>query len=139
MTATPVESIVRDAAPTVHPSTCWECSVCCGSLLTVADGRVTGIAPNPEHPYSKGAFCIKGIRGAPDITYGPSRILHPLRRKGPRGGGEWTRISWDEAFDEIADGLAAVRTKYGAPAVAGAVSGAFFSRGLILALTLRSI
>jgi anaerobic selenocysteine-containing dehydrogenase len=139
MTDTLVPSTVREAASTVYPSTCWECSVCCGSLLTVQDGRVTGIAPNPEHPYSKGAFCIKGIRGAAGITYGPSRILHPLRRAGPRGSGEWAQISWDEALDRMADGLAAVRARYGPLAIAGAVSGAFFSRGLILALTLRSI
>ena len=42
------------------PSTCWECSTTCGSLLTVSDGRVTKVGPNPEHPVSKGAFCAKG-------------------------------------------------------------------------------
>ncbi|HEV2955856.1 MAG TPA: hypothetical protein VGX95_07045, partial [Xanthobacteraceae bacterium] len=71
----------------VFPSTCWECSVCCGSLVTVADGRVTNVAPNPQHPHSKGAFCVKGIRGAPGITYGPSRVIQPRRRSGPRGSG----------------------------------------------------
>lgn len=45
------------------PSTCWECSTCCGALLTVDEGRVTGVAPYPGHPASRGAFCIKGIRG----------------------------------------------------------------------------
>jgi anaerobic selenocysteine-containing dehydrogenase len=80
-------------AAQVFPSTCWECSVCCGTRVTVEDGRVTDIAPNPDHPYSKGAFCIKGIRGALGVTYGPGRILHPLRRDGPRGSGRWTRIS----------------------------------------------
>jgi anaerobic selenocysteine-containing dehydrogenase len=123
----------------VHPSTCWECSVCCGSLLTVDNGRVTDIAPNPDHPYSKGAFCIKGIRGALGVTYGPTRVLYPMRRDGPRGSGRWTRISWDAALDEMADRLAAVRAQHGPLAIAGAVSGAFFSRGVIVALLLRSI
>ena len=127
------------SAATVYPSTCWECSVCCGSLVTVADGRVTDIAPNPDHPYSKGAFCIKGIRGALGATYGASRVLHPLRRDGPRGSGRWTRISWDAALDEMAERLAAVRAQHGPLAIAGAVSGAFFSRGAIVALLLRSI
>lgn len=113
--------------------------MCCGSLLTVADGRVTNVAPNPQNPYSKGAFCIKGIRGALGITYGPSRIVHPLRRNGPRGSGQWTEISWDDALDEMADRLAAVRAQHGPLAIAGAVSGAYFSRGLIVALLLRSI
>ena len=93
----------------VFPSTCWECSVCCGSLVTVADGHVTNVAPNPQHPHSKGAFCVKGIRGAPGLTYGPSRITQPRRRCGPRGSGQWQEISWDEALDEMANRLAEVR------------------------------
>jgi thiosulfate reductase/polysulfide reductase chain A len=113
--------------------------VCCGSLLTVADGRVTKIAPNAGHPVSQGAFCIKGIRGALGVTYGPSRVLHPIRRDGPRGSGRWTQITWDAALDEMADRLAAVRSHHGPLAIAGAVSGAFFSRGTIMALLLRSI
>ena len=127
----------RDAAS--FPSTCWECSVCCGSLVTVADGRVTGIAPNPSQPISRGAFCIKGIRGALGSTYGAGRVLHPMRRVGPRGSGQWQRISWDQALDEMADRLAAVRAQHGPLAIAGAVSGAFFSRGTIVALLMRSL
>jgi len=129
----------REPDAAVHPSTCWECSVCCGSLLTVENGRVTDIAPNRDHPYSKGAFCIKGIRGALDVTYGPKRLLHPMRRVGARGSGKWLRISWDGALDEMAARLAAVRAQHGPLAVAGAVSGAFFSRGAIVALLLRSL
>jgi anaerobic selenocysteine-containing dehydrogenase len=122
-----------------YPTTCWECSTCCGAIATVRDGRVVAFAPNPDHPYSKGAFCIKGIRGAPGITYAQSRLLHPMRRAGPRGSGQWQRISWDEALGEMADRLAAVRHAYGPEAIVGATSGAYFSRSVILALTMRSI
>ena len=38
----------------IIPSTCWECSAHCGSLVTVEDGRVTRVSPNPEHPASLG-------------------------------------------------------------------------------------
>jgi thiosulfate reductase/polysulfide reductase chain A len=124
----------------VVKSTCWECSAYCGSLITVNDaGRVTKIAPNPDHPLSQGAFCVKGMRGLPEWTYHPDRLLHPLRRTGERGSGQWARITWDEALDEIADRMAAIRTQYGAPALVGAVSGAAFSRGAIVALLMRSI
>jgi anaerobic selenocysteine-containing dehydrogenase len=122
-----------------YPTTCWECSTCCGALATVRDGRVVEFAPNRDHPYSKGAFCIKGIRGAPGITYGAGRLLHPMRRAGARGEGKWARVSWDEALEEMAERLAQVRQKYGPEAIVGATSGAYFSRSLILALTLRSI
>lgn len=123
----------------IYPTTCWECSANCGALATVKDGRVVKYGPNPDHPHSKGAFCIKGIRGAPGITYNPNRLLYPHRRTGARGEGGWARISWDEALEEIADRLAAVRAKYGPEAIVGATSGANFSRSTILALTLRSI
>ena len=122
-----------------YPTTCWECSTCCGALATVREGRVVDFQPNRDHPYSKGAFCIKGIRGAPGITYGPNRLLYPMRRRGARGEGKWARISWDEALNEMADRLAEVRRKYGPEAIVGATSGAYFSRSVILALTLRSI
>ena len=42
------------------PSTCWECSVCCGTLVTVEGGRVTDIVPNPAHPYSQGRVLHQG-------------------------------------------------------------------------------
>ena len=123
----------------VYPTTCWECSTCCGALATVRDGKVVNFAPNPDHPYSKGAFCIKGIRGAPGIAYHPNRLLHPMRRTGARGEGKWARVSWDEALDEMADRLAEVRRRHRPEAIVGATSGAYFSRSVILALTLRSI
>lgn len=120
-------------------TTCWECSTRCGALVTVEDGRVTRVAPNPDHPGSKGAFCVKGIRGLPELTYHENRLLHPMRRAGERGGGTWTRITWDEALDEIADNLAAIHTEYGPEALVGAVSSAFFSRGLMISLLFRSL
>ena len=122
------------------PSTCWECSTLCGALLTVGDdGRVVHVAPNPAHPASRGAFCVKGIRGLPELTYGAGRILAPLRRTGARGEGGWREVSWDEALDEMADRLAAVRARDGPLAIAGATSGAFFSRSAVFALLLRSL
>ena len=126
-------------ASTVVPSTCWECGAICGSLLTVEDGKVVKIGPNRSHPASKGAFCVKGMRAAHEWTYQSSRLRKPLRRVGERGNGQFVEVSWDEALDEIANRLAAVRTEYGPLSLAGAVSGAFFSRGLVMALLMRSL
>ena len=95
------------------PTTCWECSTCCGALAHVEGGRVTRIDPNPAHPASRGAFCVKGIRGLAEITYGDKRLLHPLRRIGERGANRWEEISWDTALDAMAEGFAATRSKYG--------------------------
>ena len=122
-----------------YPSTCWECSTRCGSLVTVEDGCVAKVGPNPDHPGSKGAFCVKGIRALPELTYSPNRIASPMRRGGPRGSGQWDEISWDEALDEMADRLLAVRAEHGPESLIGTVSSAFFSRGAMVALLLRSL
>ena len=125
-------------ADAIIPSTCVECATHCGSLVTVRDGTVVDIAPNPKHPFSQGAFCIKGIRGLKDGTYQESRPLHPLKRTGARGEGKFARISWDEALDYAAENFARVRAEYGPPSLCGAVSNANQSRGVFLCLMLRS-
>ena len=123
----------------VIPSTCWECSALCGSLLTIVDGKVVKIAPNPDHPGSHGAFCVKGIRGLAEWTYQDARLRTPLRRVGERGSGQFAPVAWDAALDEMAESLLRVRAQHGPFAIAGAVSGAFFSRGLVMALLTRAL
>ena len=130
---------MNTAESTVVATTCWECNTHCGALVTVTDGRVTKVAPNPDHPASKGAFCVKGIRGLPELTYHQDRLLHPLRRAGERGEGRWQRISWDEALDEMAQKFLAVRAEHGPLALAGAVSNATCNRGVMVALLMRAM
>lgn len=130
---------MSDPNTIVVPTTCWECSTLCGALVTVQDGRVVTVAPNSRHPSSQGAFCVKGMRGLPEATYGSSRIVQPLRRIGERGSGQFEPIPWDTALDAMADGIARARAQHGPLAIAGAVSGAFFSRGAIVALLMRSL
>ena len=127
--------------PTSHhiPSTCWECSTTCGGLLDVRNDRVVDIRPNRNHPGSRGAFCAKGIRALPHWTYGERRVLHPLKRSGARGDGNWQQLSFDAAMDEVAEKLLRVHQRDGPLAIAGAVSGAFFSRGAIMALLMRAL
>lgn len=130
---------MRDGAPSVVPSTCWECGAICGSLLTVQNGKVLKIGPNQSHPASKGAFCVKGIRAAHEWTYQSSRLRSPLRRVGPRGSGKFAPVSWESALDQMAEGFAGAKSEYGPLALVGAVSGAFFSRGLVMALLMRAL
>src|SRR5262245_20250824 len=85
------------------PTTCFNCESACG-LLAYVDHEtleVRKLEGNPEHPGSRGRNCAKGPATLNQIT-DPDRILYPLKRTGPRGGNRWTRVSWDEALDDIA-------------------------------------
>jgi anaerobic selenocysteine-containing dehydrogenase len=111
----------------------------CGSLIHVRNNAVESIKPNPAHPLSKGAFCIKGLKGPTGLTYSESRLLYPQRRVGERGDGKWERISWDVALDYAADRYAAVRHKFGPLSLVGACNSALFTRGIPVAMLLRSL
>ena len=126
-------------AEKVIASTCKECSVRCGSLIYMRDDKVVKITGNPEHPGSRGAFCIKGVHAPVTAREHPDRPVHPLRRTGARGEGKWERVSWDAALDEIADRVGKVKRQYGPLAVAGAVSNHFVSRGVAMTQLLRSV
>ncbi|MDL5363849.1 molybdopterin-dependent oxidoreductase [Halalkalicoccus sp. NIPERK01] len=85
------------------PTACFNCEAGCG-LLTYIDnetGEIRKIEGNPEHPGSRGRNCAKGPATINQLT-DTGRILHPLKRDGPRGSGQWTRVSWEDALDDIA-------------------------------------
>jgi len=90
------------------PGMCQLCSSVCGIVGYVKEGRVIKIEGNPNDPNSRGHLCARGQAGLNHL-YHPERLLYPLRRVGKRGEGNWKRISWDEALDEIAGKLRAVR------------------------------
>ena len=83
-------------------------------LVTVEDGRAVRVAGDPDHPFTNGFLCTKVNRYV-ERTYHRDRLLHPMRRVGPKGRGEFERISWDEALDEIAGRLDAVRRSSDGP------------------------
>ena len=90
------------------PGMCQLCSTICGTIGHVKDGRLIKIEGNPKDPNSRGYLCARGHAGLNHL-YHPERLLYPLKRVGERGEGKWKRISWDEALDEIAVKLKAVR------------------------------
>jgi anaerobic selenocysteine-containing dehydrogenase len=78
-----------------------DCPDTCGVLTEVADGVAVGFRGDPDHPITRGWLCAK-VRPYLDHVYHPDRLRHPLRRVGPKGGGRWERITWDDALAEIA-------------------------------------
>jgi len=85
--------------------------------LHVRDGVLVKIEGDPQSPLNHGRLCPIGTVTV-DIVNHPDRLKYPRRRLGPRGSGRWARISWDEALDEIADRLLAIRKEFGPEAIA---------------------
>ncbi len=100
-------TVVRAACPHDCPDTC-------AMLVTVKQegGRrvATKIAGDPDHPTTHGALCTKVARYL-ERTYHRDRLLFPLKRTGAKGKGEFTRVGWDEALDDIATRLAAIAAR----------------------------
>jgi anaerobic selenocysteine-containing dehydrogenase len=94
---------VRGACPHDCPDTC-------ALLTTVQDGVAIKVHGNPQHPHTDGALCTKVSRYT-ERTYHPERVLHPLKRTGPKGSGRFEPVSWDAALSDIAQRLQAIAAK----------------------------
>src|SRR3984893_211429 len=102
----------------IRHSTCpHDCPSACALDVEVIDnstiGRVRGSKPQS---YTAGVVCAKVARYAERIHH-PDRLMYPLRRTGPKGSGQFARISWDEALDEIAARFDAAEHEFGAQSV----------------------
>ena len=99
----PLDPPVRSPAPriVVRGACPHDCPDTCALLVTVENGRAIKVEGAPDHPTTSGTLCTKVARYL-DRTYAPERVLHPLRRVGPKGAGRFERIGWDEALDTIA-------------------------------------
>jgi len=88
----------------------------------VEEGRLTGIEPMPVHPSGE-KLCPKG-QAAPELVYHKDRLTVPLRRTAPKGAADpgWQPIEWDEALDEIARRMRAIKREHGAEQVAFSVT-----------------
>ena len=102
----------------VRKSICTICdpmTQCCLDLF-VKDGEIIRVEGSKEAPHSHGTLCAKGA-ATRQYVYSEERVKTPLRRVGERGEGAFERISWDEALDEIADRLNAIKAEHGAESV----------------------
>ncbi|NPV30074.1 MAG: molybdopterin-dependent oxidoreductase [Firmicutes bacterium] len=101
---------------TVVRSCCWSPPGChpvgCGVRLYVKDGKLVKVEGDPEHPISQGRLCIRCLT-LPEYVHHPQRVIYPMKRVGKRGENKWKRISWDEAWDIIADKTNEIKEKYG--------------------------
>src|SRR3954452_13257967 len=86
---------------TVRVACPHDCPDTCAMLVTVEDGKATRIQGDPTMPFTDGTLCTK-VSYYLERTYSPDRLLYPMKRVGKKGEGQFRRISWDEALDEIA-------------------------------------
>jgi len=101
----------------IYRSVCRVCHGGCGALLSVKDGRLVKVAPDPDSPFNRGRMCIKGP-ATPEMMYHASRLLVPLKRIGARGSNRWEEVAWDTALDDIANRLDSIREESGPEAIA---------------------
>lgn len=89
---------------TLVPTVCFNCESACGltAFVDKETFEVRKLEGSPHHPGSRGRNCAKGPATLNQLK-DPERILHPLKRKGPRGSGEWERVSWDHVLDTFAE------------------------------------
>ena len=99
-------------------STCpHDCpSVCALDVEVLAPDRIGRIRGAEQQTYTAGVVCAKVARYAQRIHH-PDRLMHPMRRTGPKGSGQFERISWDEALDTIARKFLEAEQRHGAESV----------------------
>ena len=97
------------ARRTVH-RVCTLCEASCGLRFEVEGDRILSVRPDEDDVFSQGYVCPKGIAIA-DVHHDPDRLRTPMRRN---AAGDFEPISWDEAFDLVAERLRAIRDAHGA-------------------------
>jgi anaerobic selenocysteine-containing dehydrogenase len=105
----PDVTLFRGACPHDCPDTC-------ATITEVRDGRAVRFYAEPNHTVTQGWLCAK-VRPYLERVYHPERLQYPLRRVGAKGNGQWQRITWDAAINEIAACWQAIIAEHGAAAI----------------------
>ena len=93
-------------------SVCTHCSVGCTVVAEVDNGVWVGQEPGWDSPFNLGAHCAKGA-SVREHAHGERRLKYPMKKE----GGEWKRIGWEEAINEIGDGMMKIREESGPDSV----------------------
>jgi formate dehydrogenase major subunit len=100
------------AGITTRKNICTHCSVGCTVIAEVQNGVWVGQEPGWDSPISRGSHCAKGA-ATRELVHGDRRLRYPMKMV----NGQWTRISWDQAINEIGDKMMQIRGKSGAESV----------------------
>ncbi|TJZ79909.1 formate dehydrogenase [Paracoccus hibiscisoli] len=111
----------------VRTNICTHCSVGCTVKAEVQNGVWVGQEPGYDSPINRGSHCAKGA-SVREVVHGDRRIKYPMKKV----GGEWQRISWEQAMDEIAEKMTEIRGRSGADSVYLLGSAKFSNEGAYL-------
>ena len=119
-------------------TTCGYCSVGCGMLAGIKDGKAVTVRGNPDHPVNRGKLCPKGLSEHHTLD-APGRAKQPLLRK----QGVLEPVSWDEALNTAIEKIAQVQERYGRNALGVIGTGQlvteeFYTLGKLVQLGFRS-
>jgi anaerobic selenocysteine-containing dehydrogenase len=89
-------------------TTCGYCSVGCGIMVGVKEGKAVSVRGNPDHPVNHGMLCPKGLSEHQTID-AETRAKYPLLKK----NGKHVRVGWDEALETLVEKFRGVQEKYG--------------------------
>jgi anaerobic selenocysteine-containing dehydrogenase len=101
---------------TIQTACPLDCPDSCTLQVTVEKGRIVKLDGGHANPATRGYICGK-VRRFTERVYGEDRLLYPAVRKGAKGQGVFTRVTWDEALDLIASKMIAIRDEWGAEAI----------------------
>jgi anaerobic selenocysteine-containing dehydrogenase len=93
-----------------------DCPDTCGWVVEVRNGTAERMYGDPGHPFTRGTLCAK-VNHYLERVYHPDRVLHPLKRVGPKGEGRFARVTWDAALADIASQWKAIVKESGAEAI----------------------
>jgi anaerobic selenocysteine-containing dehydrogenase len=102
-------SVVETACP-------LDCPDACSLTVTVQRGRVTTIDGSHKNPVTDGFICAK-VRKFGERVYGPDRLLYPAIRKGPKGLGQFTRVTWEDALGRVAAEMHRAKSESGGESI----------------------
>lgn len=95
---------------------CRMCHGGCGAVVHMHEGRITHLTGDKENPNNEGFLCTKG-KASVELVYHRDRLQYPLKRTGPKGSGEFKRISWEEAYSLIVEKMVLHRKDFGAESI----------------------
>ena len=108
---------MQQKVPIGHTACPHDCPSTCALEVELLDnGRIGRVRGAKANTYTDGVICAKVARYAERVHH-PDRLLYPLRRKGPKGSGDFARIGWDDALDITAEALLAAERRHGPEAV----------------------